>query len=65
MDIDVLNALTWYYALGLVSAWMINRVIAKQQIDAPYTTYELAIVITLWPINVILFAYGFIKGLLR
>lgn len=62
MIFNVLVYISWYLVIGFISAWIINTTIDATKACEPYTPKEIALVIVLWPINVCIFAYAFIKS---
>ena len=54
--------LSWYLCVGYVMAMIIDQSIRYTKQVEPYTSREIAVLIVLWPLMVIIFIYGVIKG---
>lgn len=58
----IFTYLSWYLCVGFVTAFIIDQSIRATKQTDPYTAKEIAVSIILWPLMVIVFIYGVIKG---
>jgi hypothetical protein len=58
----IFTYLSWYLCVGFITAFIIDQSIRVTKQTDPYTAKEIAVSIILWPLMVIVFIYGVIKG---
>ena len=58
----IFTYLSWYLSIGFAAAFIIDRSIRFTKQVEPYTSREIAVSIILWPLMVVVFVIGVIKG---